>query len=150
MGCNGGYFTYVYNYAKTTAIANSTIYPYTASASSCKASASNRGLYKVSSYSASTYNSCPSLLAQLQKGPVAVAVDASYWYLYGSGIMSISSCPNTGTINHGVLLVGVDQCNNWKIQNSWGASWGEKGFIRLAAGSTCSVCLYGGYSVSLA
>ena len=28
----------------------------------------------------------------------------------------------------------------WKIKNSWGTSWVEKGFIRLAAGDTCGIC----------
>lgn len=66
---------------------------------------------------------------------MAVAVDAGGWSHYSSGVFS-----NCGkNINHAVLLVGVVN-GAWKIKNSWGSSWGEKGFIRLASGDTCGIC----------
>jgi len=82
--------------------------------------------------------------------PVAVAVSAGnqYWQGYTSGIMN--TC--TGSVDHGVSLVGVyqdDTQNYWKIKNSWGPSWGENGFIRLDrsvnSGNICSVCSFGYY-----
>lgn len=55
-----------------------------------------------------------------------------------SGILS-----NCGTsLNHGALLVAVTNDGVWKLKNTWGSSWGEKGFIRLAAGNTCGICSY--------
>lgn len=46
-------------------------------------------------------------------------------------------------MNHGVVVVGVDENGVWKVRNSWGANWGESGYIRLAAGNTCGVCIAG-------
>ena len=47
-------------------------------------------------------------------------------------------------IDHGVLVVGATD-DYWKVKNSWGASWGENGYIRLARGNTCAVCSYPSY-----
>jgi C1A family cysteine protease len=73
--------------------------------------------------------------------PVSVAVDAQAWSFYGGGIFS-----NCGTsLDHGVLAVGYnyDAEDNsksyWIVKNSWGASWGESGYIRLAMGNTCGI-----------
>lgn len=82
------------------------------------------------------------MIIALQSKPVSVAVDASTWSLYSSGILRI--CGNN--VNHGVLLVGVDD-NAWKIKNSWGTNWGENGYIRIAKGNTCGVCTHGLYPV---
>ena len=35
----------------------------------------------------------------------------------------------------------------WKVRNSWGTSWGESGFIRLAYGSnTCAIASDANYA----
>jgi len=45
-------------------------------------------------------------------------------------------------INHAVLLVGFSSSQGyWKIKNSWSTQWGENGFIRLASGNTCGLCV---------
>ena len=84
--------------------------------------------------------------------PVTIAVTAgnSYWQSYSGGIMN--QCGNAAGVDHGVTLVGVHQDNEenyWKIKNSWGTSWGEKGFIRLDRninkGNICNICKYGFY-----
>ena len=64
-----------------------------------------------------------------------MACDASNWSSYRSGVFS-----NCGTrLNHGITLTGITD-GNWKIKNSWGPGWGDKGFITLKAGNTCGVC----------
>jgi cathepsin L len=68
-------------------------------------------------------------------GPIAVSVDASSWHSYSSGIFN--GCNQTNPdINHAVVLVGygTDHLSGqdyWLIRNSWSASWGESGYIRL-------------------
>jgi cysteine peptidase B len=75
-----------------------------------------------------------------QYGPIGLAVDARSWQTYRSGVMT--TCSAIG-INHGVLLVGMGKTSTgqryWIIKNSWGAGWGESGYVRLAMGR--NLCL---------
>lgn len=52
--------------------------------------------------------------------------------LYKSGIYN----GNCGTkLDHGVLAVGYGAEGDkkyYKVKNSWGAGWGDKGYIRMA------------------
>jgi hypothetical protein len=38
------------------------------------------------------------------------------------------------------MLIGYKSGLGWKIKNSWGTSWGMKGFAYLAEGNTCGIC----------
>ncbi|KPA74662.1 cathepsin L-like protease (CPB) [Leptomonas pyrrhocoris] len=81
-----------------------------------------------------------------EHGPIAIAVDANAFQSYRSGILT--DC-NGGRLNHGVLLVGYNTTNEipyWVIKNSWGADWGEGGYIRVRKGT--NECLITEYPVS--
>jgi cathepsin L/xylem cysteine proteinase len=67
--------------------------------------------------------------------PIVVTVDATKWATYMSGI--VSTCGTT--LDHMVLLTGMTD-GYWRCKNSWGAKWGENGYIRLARGDTCGIC----------
>jgi cathepsin L len=79
----------------------------------------------------------PVLDALAHSGPLAVAVDASTWHLYESGIFDAQSChPESPDIDHLVQLVGAGRDKKtgkeyWKIRNSWTPTWGEQGHIYL-------------------
>merc|ERR1739845_1728 len=66
--------------------------------------------------------------------PVSVAIEAdkSAFQLYTSGVLDNPAC---GTkLDHGVLIVGYGTDSGkdyWKVKNSWGATWGEKGYLRM-------------------
>merc|ERR1712232_359390 len=67
-------------------------------------------------------------------GPVSIAIEADKtpFQLYRGGILDNPACGKK--LDHGVLLVGYGTDNDkkyWKIKNSWGATWGEDGFIRF-------------------
>jgi len=73
--------------------------------------------------------------------PLSICVDASKWQFYSGGIMTSTQCGGT-SLDHCVQLVGYDTSSAaspyWNVRNSWGANWGEKGFIRLQYGhDTC-------------
>lgn len=64
-------------------------------------------------------------------GPVAVAFNASGSVSsYHSGVFN--DCSSGGDVNHAVVLVGWDDEEGyWIMRNSWGASWGEQGYMRI-------------------
>uniref|UniRef100_A0A7S4S2P4 Peptidase C1A papain C-terminal domain-containing protein n=1 Tax=Alexandrium monilatum TaxID=311494 RepID=A0A7S4S2P4_9DINO len=75
----------------------------------------------------------PILLRLFAEGPLAVSIAAgSGWNMYWSGIYD--SCQRDIVIDHAVMLVGWGEdkpAKYWQLQNSWGPSWGEGGFIRI-------------------
>jgi hypothetical protein len=129
MGCNGGLMDSAFKYVKDHGITTESAYPYTAKDGTCKTftpAFKNTGFVDV--------RGCSSLATALEGRPISIAVDANNWSRYSSGVFS-----NCGTkLDHGVLLVGVS--DSWKVKNSWGSGWGERGFIRLAQGNTCGLC----------
>jgi len=72
--------------------------------------------------------------AAVQKGVLAVVVEAdkSVFGQYKSGIFNSSAC---GTDHdHATAVVGwgsSGKTDYWIMRNSWGTSWGEKGYMRL-------------------
>ncbi|PRW59388.1 senescence-specific cysteine protease SAG12-like [Chlorella sorokiniana] len=88
------------------------------------------------------------LREEVYKAPVAIGmlgpgVDA--FDSYGGGILPARICRSIqpaqaptandyADINHAMLVVGFDRStvpNYWIIRNSWGAGWGEGGYIRV-------------------
>ena len=129
-GCNGGLMDNAFKFVKAKGIVHEDEYPYVAKQNKCKIAT---GPFKISGYT--DVKSCTALSNAITGRPVSVAVDATNWSPYKSGIFS--NCKSS--LNHGVTLVGVKD-GNWWVKNSWGASWGESGFIRVKSGNTCGIC----------
>lgn len=63
---------------------------------------------------------------------VAIKASGIMFQLYNGGIFSRTcTAKNVDDLDHGVLAVGYAK-DSYTIKNSWGASWGEKGYMRLA------------------
>ncbi|XP_017839936.2 cathepsin L [Drosophila busckii] len=68
-------------------------------------------------------------------GPIAVTINANSWKQYSQSVFNNKNCDTTS--NHAVLIVGYGHDNQtgldyWLLKNSWGADWGERGYMRLA------------------
>ena len=80
------------------------------------------------------------------KGPVSVAIEADQFVFQGytSGVIT-SGCGDQ--LDHGVLAVGYGTDNGqdyFIIKNSWGPSWGDKGFVKIAP-DQCGVTMSASY-----
>lgn len=68
-------------------------------------------------------------------GPLcsAVEVDPLHFLFYKEGIYDLEKQQHR--LNHAVLLTSYDEdpaAPFWRIKNSWGTTWGEDGYMRLA------------------
>ena len=135
QACNGGLMDNAFKFVKDHGIVHEDEYPYKAVKQAC---AKTGGAFKISGFT--DIKNCNDLASALTGRPVSVAVDATNWSAYKTGVFN--NCATK--LNHGVLLVGVTT-DSWRVKNSWGTSWGETGFIRLARGNTCGICNVASY-----
>uniref|UniRef100_A0A1J3K0R4 Cysteine proteinase RD21a n=1 Tax=Noccaea caerulescens TaxID=107243 RepID=A0A1J3K0R4_NOCCA len=133
-GCNGGLMDYAFEFIiKNGGIDTEEDYPYKGVDGRCDQNRKNAKVVTIDSYEDVPVNSEESLKKALSNQPISVAIEAGgqAFQLYDSGIFD-GIC---GTdLDHGVLAVGYGTENGkdyWIVKNSWGASWGESGYIRM-------------------
>jgi KDEL-tailed cysteine endopeptidase len=131
-GCSGGQMDGAFKYVIENGQCSLSSYPYTAKDGSCsKCSA----VAHISSCSDVKSNDQISLKGAVALQPVSIAIEADtrYFQSYSGGILTSSSC---GTqLDHGVLIVGYGEESGqkfWLVKNSWGTTWGDKGYVKIA------------------
>jgi len=146
-GCNGGLMDGGLAYVQKHGLESLGDYSYTGQDGSCKEDTTKDDT-TVANGKVTDMTTEDQLLNWVgMKGPASVGVVASmFWQLYFGGVLSNWEC--MGQVDHGVLAVGYTE-DAWIVKNSWGASWGEKGYIRLKRGSnTCKLASQAsGYSL---
>jgi len=142
-GCNGGDLPTCYNYViGAGGLETNKDYPYHARDGTCKAQKGLeqdpiKGFQYVVPSGSRNENQIANYVAA--NSPVAILVDANSWSFYRGGVLTAAECGNS--IDHAVQIVGYDTTQGyWIVRNSWGADWGEQGFIRLQFGkNTCDM-----------
>jgi len=140
MGCNGGLMDNAFKYIEKNPLELESDYAYTAKQGKCQYD-SSKGQGQVAAFTDVKTNSVDQLKAALNKQPVSIAIEAdqSAFQYYTKGVIS-KGCGQQ--LDHGVLAVGygtLDNTDYFLVKNSWGASWGDQGYVRIAASSK-NVC----------
>jgi C1A family cysteine protease len=139
-GCNGGQMDGAFKFVIANGQCSAASYPYTSGTT-------QTGGYCNSCVAVATLSSCSdvkpndqiSLKAAVAQQPVAIAIEADtrYFQSYAGGILTSTSCGTA--LDHGVLIVGYGTENGidyWLVKNSWGTTWGDKGYVKIARSSS--------------
>jgi len=139
-GCDGGLMESALDYTAAKGVQLESDYPYTAQDGSCKYSAA-KVAFTNKAYK--TANGDSGLEAAVKIGPVSVSVEADQdvFQFYTSGILNSKSCGTN--LDHGVLAVGYGTSGStgyWIVKNSWGTSWGDTGYLKIARATGSGIC----------
>jgi cathepsin L len=143
LGCDGGDMGTAFDYAHDNGMELESAYPYTAMDGTCaydntQVKATPTGKVFVGQ------NNALALKTAIAVGPVSVAIEADtfVFQFYSSGILNSKACGTN--LDHGVVAVGygVDASNKpyYIVRNSWGTSWGQKGYVNIAIVDGAGIC----------
>jgi C1A family cysteine protease len=131
-GCSGGQMEGAFKYVIEHGQCALSAYPYTAKDGTCN---SCTPVVYISSCFDVKPNDQISLKGAVAQQPVAIAIEADtrYFQSYSSGVLTSTSCGTN--LDHGVLIAGYGEENGqkyWLVKNSWGTTWGENGYVKIA------------------
>jgi len=72
---------------------------------------------------------------------VSIEADKSVFQSYKSGIFNSTACGTS--LDHATNVVGWGTSGTteyWIMRNSWGTSWGEQGYMRVAITTGAGIC----------
>jgi C1A family cysteine protease len=146
-GCQGGLMDNAFKYIIDNGLCSEEEYPYGGDQERCQSSQCNRVVH-ISDYTDVEQNDEKVLKRAVAQQPISVAIQAnlSSLHFYKSGIYQDPECGDG--LDHGVLIVGYGHdlfrgLDYWIIKNSWGDTWGEKGYFKMLRnyeGSDSGMC----------
>jgi C1A family cysteine protease len=135
-GCNGGQMEGAFKFIIANGQCSASSYPYTSGTTKTGGTCQKcSAVAHISSCSDVKPNDQLSLTAAIANQPVSVAIEADtrYFQSYSGGVLTSSTCGTN--LDHGVLAVGYGTENGidyYLVKNSWGTSWGENGYVKIA------------------
>ncbi|CDW72335.1 cysteine protease [Stylonychia lemnae] len=140
----------VYNYASTHALELAQDYGSIRSQGACHYDPA-KGVVEVKKVVKVKPNDSEELKKAVTQSPVTVVINAGTmeFQTYQGGIFNPKNCP--AEVDHTLLVVGYGKEGDqgyWICKNTWGNSWGESGYIRIAmtdGPGVCGINLYGAY-----
>ncbi|CAG5989004.1 cathepsin O [Menidia menidia] len=144
-GCNGGSISQALTWLKQTKVklVTQSEYPYKAKTGICHFFSQSHDGVVMKNFTVHDFSGQEeAMMGQLvERGPLAAIVDAVSWQDYLGGIIQ-HHCSSQWS-NHAVLIVGYDttgQIPFWIVQNSWGTTWGNKGYVYIKiGGNICGI-----------
>ena len=138
-GCHGGLYTNAFEYALETPLMTEKDYPYTGKPQKC-AYDKTKGKARVTNFINVLPHDADQLKVAVKLGPVAASITTSskLFQFYKGGIISSHECSTETTpVDSAVTIVGYGHDHHlnmeyWLIKNSWGTTWGDHGFARIA------------------
>ncbi|XP_075895350.1 digestive cysteine proteinase 2 [Nelusetta ayraudi] len=153
-GCSGAWMANAYDYVVGNGLQSTSTYPYTSVDTQPCYYESSLAVAHIRDYRFIAKGDEQALAdAVATIGPITVAIDANHpsFMFYSSGIFEEPNC-NPNNLNHAVVLVGYGTEGGqdyWIIKNSWGITWGEGGFMRMArdGSNMCGIASYAMFPV---
>ncbi|KAL6841506.1 hypothetical protein ACP4OV_028649 [Aristida adscensionis] len=144
-GCGGGLMDYAYKFViKNGGIDTEEDYPYREADGTCNKNKLKRRVVTIDGYTDVPSNKEDLLLQAVAQQPVSVGIcgSARAFQLYSKGIFD-GPCPTS--LDHAVLIVGYGSEGGkdyWIVKNSWGESWGMKGYMHMHrnTGDSSGIC----------
>jgi len=131
-GCEGATMELAFDLTTSVGVPLESTLPYRGTDQTCN---SYTVAVQSSGYTKVAENDANALESALAEGPVSVTVAAEPWMLYGGGTFTGCSsgmfASSGSDLDHGVQAVGYTS-DYWIVRNSWGASWGEEGYIMIS------------------
>lgn len=155
-GCDGGMMDNAFDFIqKNGGITTEADYPYNAREHNCDATKENSHIVVIDGHEKVPANDEEALMKAVANQPVSVGIEASgqTFQFYSEGVFT-GDCGKE--LDHGVAVVGYgttqDGTKYWIVKNSWGADWGEKGYIRMergisAAEGLCGIAMEASYPI---